>query len=76
MGGVGSGVAIFKNNQMSHQMYKLADECSNNQAEQLAIVQALEKVKDFSHLQGPLRTAAVHTDSKIKLDAIANPRNH
>jgi len=76
MGGVGSGIAIFENNQMSHQMYKLADECSNNQAEQLAIVKALEKLKDFSHLQGPLRTAAVNTDSKITLDAIANPRNH
>jgi len=57
-------------------LYKLADECSNNQAEQLAIVKALEKLKDFSHLQGPLRTAAVYTDSKITLDAIANPRNH
>jgi len=57
-------------------LYKLADECSNNQAEQLAIVKALEKLKDFSHLQEPLRTAAVHMDSKITLDAIANPRNH
>ena len=36
---VGSGIAIFENNQMSHQMlYKLADECLNNQVEQLAIV--------------------------------------
>jgi len=77
MAGVGSGIAIFKSDQMSHQMlYILADECSNNQAEQLAIVKALEELKDFSHLQGPLRTAAVHTDSKITLNAIAIPRNH
>jgi len=63
MGGVGSGIAILKNNQMLlHQMYKLADECSKNQAEQLAIVKTLEKRKDSSHLQGPPRTAAVHTD--------------
>jgi ribonuclease HI len=57
--------------------YKLADECSNNQAEQLAIVKALENLrKDFRHLQGPLRTAAIHTDSNITIEAIANPRNH
>jgi len=53
-------------------MYRLADECSNNQAEQLA----LEKLWDFRHLQGLQRSTAVHTDSKITLDAIANPKNH
>ena len=53
MGGVGSGIVIFENNQMSHQMlYKLADECSNNQAEQLAIVKALEKLKDLVIYKG------------------------
>jgi ribonuclease HI len=54
-GGVGSVIVIFENNQLSIQMtYKLADEYSNNQAEQLAIVNALEKLrKDFKHLQGP-----------------------
>ena len=74
--GVGSGVAIFENNQLSLQLrYRLADECTNNQAEQMAIVKALEKLQDFRHLQGRQRTAAVHTDSRITLDAIANPRN-
>jgi len=57
-------------------MHRLADECSSNQAEQLAIVKALEKQRDFRHLQGLQRSAAVYTDSKITLDAIANPRNH
>jgi len=76
-GRVRSGIAIFENNHLSLQlMYRVADECSNNQAEQLAIVKALEKLRDFRHLQGLQRTAAVHTDSKITLDAIANPRNH
>jgi len=47
-GGVGSGIAIFKDNRLSLQlMYRLADECSNNQAEQLAIVKALQKLQDF-----------------------------
>ena len=74
--GVGSGIAIFENNQLSLQLrYRLADECSNNQAEQMAIVKALGKLRDFKHLQGLQKTAAVHTDSRITLDAIANPRN-
>jgi ribonuclease HI len=46
-------------------MYKLAEECSNNQAEQLEIVKALEKLQDFRHLQEGQRSAAIHTDSKI-----------
>jgi len=57
-------------------MYRLADEYSNNQAEQLAVVKALEKLRDFRYLQGLQRSAPVHTDSKITIDAIANPRNH
>jgi ribonuclease HI len=74
--GVGSSIAIFENNQSSLQLrYRLADECSNNQAEQMAIVKALEKLRDFRNLQGLQRTAAVHIDSKITLAAIANPRN-
>jgi ribonuclease HI len=56
--------------------YKLAEECSNNQAEQLAIVKALEKLQDFRHLQEGQRSAAVNTDNKITLDVTANPRNH
>ena len=57
-------------------MYRLADDCSINQVEHLAIVKALEKLWDFRHIRGLQRSAAVHTDSKITLDAIANPRNH
>ena len=76
-GGIGSGIAIFENNHLPLQlMYRLADECSNNQAEQLAIVKALEKLRNFRHLQGLQQSAVVYTDSKITLDAIANPRNH
>ena len=74
--GVGSGIAIFENHLLHQLMYRLADECSNNQAEQLAIVKALVKLWDFRHLQEQKRSAAVHTDSKITLGAIANPRNH
>jgi len=75
--GVGSGIAIFINKHLTFQLkYKLAERCSNNQAEQLAIAKALEKIQDLNHLQGNQRSLAIHTDSRITLDAIANPRNH
>jgi len=74
--GVGSGVAIFINKHFTFQLqYKLAERCSNNQAEQLAIDKALQKVKGLDQLQGKQRSVAIHTDSRISLDAIANPSN-
>jgi len=61
---VGSGIAIFVNKQLTLQlMYKLAEECSNNQAKQLTIVKALEKLQDFRHLLEGQQSAAIHTDS-------------
>ena len=46
-GRVGSGIAVFENNHLPLQlMYRLADECSNNQADKLAIVKALEKLRE------------------------------
>jgi len=75
--GVGSGIAIFVNKHLTLQLtYKLAEKCSNNKTEQLAIVKALEKLQDFRHLKERQRYAAIHTDSKITLDETANPRNH
>ena len=75
--GVGSGIAIFIHKQLTFQLkYKLADRCSNNEAEQLALAKALEKIQDLNHLQGNHRSIAIHTDSRITLDALANPRNH
>jgi ribonuclease HI len=54
----------------------MVEKCSNNQAEQLTIAKALEKIQDFSHFQENKRSVAILTDSKITLDATANPRNH
>ena len=43
--GVGSGVAVFKGKVLMEQLkFKLDKRCSNNQAEQLAIVKAQEVV--------------------------------
>jgi len=74
---VGSGIAEFMNKHLTFQLkYKLADRCSNNQAEQLAIAKSLEEIQNLSYLQGNQRSVAIHTDSKITLDATANLRNH
>jgi len=44
--GVGSGTAIYIQNKLKHQMkHKLHDRCSNNQAEQMAIVKALQAIE-------------------------------
>jgi ribonuclease HI len=46
--GVGSGMAIFKHSNLKDTMkYRLNDRCSNNQAEQLAILKALEKIQNL-----------------------------
>jgi len=77
LSGVCSGIAISMNKHLTFQLkYKLAERCSNNQAEQLAIAKALEEIQNLSYLQGNQRSAAIHTGSKITMDAIANPRNY
>ena len=44
--GVGSGIAIFKNSNLTDTIkYRLNGRCSNNQAEQLAILKALEHIQ-------------------------------
>jgi ribonuclease HI len=42
--GVGSGVAVFTGNVLTEQL-KIHNRCSNNQAEQLAIVKALDVIE-------------------------------
>jgi len=43
--GVGSGIAMFKDSKLiDTKKYKLNGRCSNNQAEQLAILKALENL--------------------------------
>jgi ribonuclease HI len=75
--GVGSGVAIFVDGSLTHQLrYKLTEKCSNNQADQLAIVKALTQLRSMHTIQRSQRTAAIHTDSRISLEAIANSRYH
>jgi ribonuclease HI len=47
--GVGAGVAIFRRTELVTQLqYRLDSRCSNNQAEQLAIVKALEALDSLT----------------------------
>ena len=70
-------VVMFVNGSLTVQLrYKLAEKCSNNQAEQLAILKSPTELRDMHKVQGSQRTTTIHTDSRITLEAIANPRNH
>jgi len=75
--GDGAGVTIFIQSKLAHQSrYTLHNRCSNNQAEQLAIVKALEtKGKLYINDKIP-RSATVNTDSRITLQSLQNTHNH
>lgn len=72
--GVGSGIAIFVNKKLTCQIQlKLSNECSNNQAEQFAVLNALELITNLSNID---KAAVIYTDSRITLDSLRNPKNH
>jgi ribonuclease HI len=75
--GVGSGVAIFVENERVRKLkFKLDVKCSNNQAEQLAIIKVLEAIQDTEIKEDTPRTAEIYTDSQITIDSITNTSNH
>ena len=57
-------------------MYTLHNRCSNNQAEQLVIVKALEKTGTLHVNYNIPRTAIVHSDNRITLQSLKNTKNH
>ena len=75
--GVGAGLAIFIQGKLAHQSrYTLHNRCSNNQAEQLAIVKAFDKLGKLHINYNIPKTATVHTDSRITLQSLKNAKNH
>ena len=71
--GTGAGIAVFTNNHLTAQMkFKLNSKCTNNQAEQLAILKALEHLQQ---LRGH-KAVTISTDSRITLQSLTNPRIH
>jgi ribonuclease HI len=75
--GVGSGVAVFTGKVLTEQLkFKLDDRCSNNQAEQLATVKALEVIEMQQVKNNKPERAVIYTNSKITLDSIISAKNH
>ena len=75
--GLGSGAVIFKGSKMIAKLQiKLDNRCSNNQAEQLAILKALEKLEVLSRQSMNPISATTFTDSRITLDSLQNYKNH
>lgn len=76
-GNVGLGTVIYRNNRPWQTIkYRLDKRCSNNQAEQLAILKALEKIADIHNVSNNDKMVAIYTDSKITLDSIKDSRNY
>jgi ribonuclease HI len=72
--GVGAGIAIFRlGNHLKSLQYKLDKQCTNNQAEQLAILRALEYIEN---LQTDDKTPTIYTDSQMTLVSLKNTTNH
>jgi len=66
--GVGSGIALYVNNKLTHQIkHKLNNRCSNNQAGQTAILKALHALETIKLDNNTQLTVKVFTDSKITI---------
>jgi len=75
--GVGAGVAIIARNEpIARYKFKLDHRCSNNQAEQLAILKALDLINHIGTADNDPRTIGVYTDSRITIDSLKDASNH
>jgi ribonuclease HI len=75
--GVGAGIAIFIQSNLVHQLrYTLHNRCSNNKAEQMAIVKALKQTGKLHINNNIPKTATVHTDSRITFQSLQNTKKH
>ena len=72
---MGSGFAVFTGKVLAEPLkFKLDDRCSNNQAEQLAIIKALEVIEMQQVKNNEPGRAVIYTDSKIALDSIISAK--
>jgi len=71
--GVGAGITIFVKGKIEEKLkYKHHDNCSNNQAEQLAIVKAMEALENTNIRNSRRRIVTMYTDSKVTIQSIKN----
>jgi len=72
---VGAGAAIYVDQELIKRCkYKLGSCCTNNQAEQLAILKSLEELSFLPDHKD--RTVAIYTDSQVTLDSLRNNSIH
>ena len=72
--GVGAGIAIYSSGQnIKNLQYKLNKRCTNNQAEQLALLKVLEYIETT---QTEDKKATIYTDSQITMDKLQNSNTH
>jgi len=72
--GVGSGIAIFSGSSLKTTLkYRLNEKCTNNQAEQMAILKAMEYIQ---YLKEEEKTVLVYTDSRITPQLLQNQKRH
>ena len=76
-GKAGAVAVIIKDDMILHQSkFKLQEICSNNQAEQIAILRALEQIQNLHLTESEEKISVVNTDSKVTLDALQNINKH
>jgi len=68
---------IFVNNELiTRHKFRLNRRCSNNQAEQLAIVKALDLINYLEIANNKPRTIGIYTESRITIHSLKNASNH
>jgi ribonuclease HI len=68
--GVGAGIVVFKSGNLINSLkYRLNKRCTNNRAEQLAILRALEYTEN---IETEDKTPTMYTDSRMTLDSLKN----
>jgi len=72
--GVRAGIAIYQDNNLTSTLkYQLSERCTNNLAEQIAILKALEHIQSIE-MGGKI--VLIHTDSQITLQLLQNKKKH
>ena len=72
--GLGAGIAFFESDlHINNKKCRLNKSCTNNQAEQLAILTAL---KHTENMQTTDKTVTIYTDSPKTLDSLRNGNIH
>ena len=70
---VGAAGIILVNGKLIRQLkFKLHGHCSNNQAEQTAVLKVMDKLEELQVGQDNDKHVAIYTDSKITLDLLQN----